>query len=168
MPHVAIQKIANIEDRSLPIFQETEQLLSRIRQRAFDLSIARGRRWASALQDWLDAERELSWQTAELAEREKDFVLSFALPGFDPAQVSVTATPRELIVHAKAQAAAESKPGEKIVWSSLRTNDVYRQIELPGEIDIEKVSASLSNGLLKVVAAKLERAEKSARTVRIT
>ena len=168
MPDITVQKVAKTEDRSLPIFKETEELLRQIRERAFGLSIARGRRWASALQDWLAAEREFCWPAAELLERDKDFVLSVALPGFEPGNIVVTVTPRELIVHAKLETAAESKKEEQVVWSDFRTNDVYRRIELARDIDVNKVSASLKNGLLKVVAAKLEKAEKATKTVPIT
>lgn len=165
MSNVTIQKVAKAEDRSLPIFRETEELLRQVRERAFGLSMARGRRFASALQDWLTAEREFCWPAAELVERDKDFVLSIALPGFEPANIVVTATARELIVHAKLEKAAESKKDEQIVWSDFRTNDVYRRVELAKDIDIDNVSASLKNGLLKVVAAK---AEKPAKTVQVT
>ena len=73
-----------------------------------------------------------------------------------------------MIVHAKLEAAAKSKEEEQIVWSDFRTNDVYRRIELARDIDVDKVSASLKNGLLEVVAAKLEKAEKATKTVPIT
>jgi len=168
MPDIVIQKVAKTEERSLPIFKEAEELLRQVRERAFGLSIARGRRRGDPLQDWLAAEREFCWPAAELVERDKDFVLSIALPGFEPANIVVTATPRELIVHAKLETAAESKKDEQIVWSDFRTNDVYRRIELAKDIDIDNVSASLKNGLLKVVATKLEKVEKPAKTVPIT
>ncbi len=167
MSDITIQRVAKTEDRSLPIFKETEELIRQIRERAFNLSIARGRRWASALQDWLAAEREFCWPAAELVERDKDFVLSIALPGFEPANIAVTATPRELIVHAKLDTAAQSKKDEQIVWSDFRTNDVYRRIELAQDIDVDNVSASLKNGLLRIVATKLEKVEKPAKTVRV-
>jgi len=38
---------------------------------------------------------------------------------------------------------------------------------LPKDIDVENVSASLKDGLLKVVAKKLEKVEKPAKTVPI-
>jgi HSP20 family protein len=168
MSNITIQKVAKAEDHSLPIFKETEDFLRRIRERAFGLSIDRGRRWASPLQDWLAAEREFCWPAAELLEQDKEFVLTIALPGFEPANIVVTATPRELIVHAKVETATESKKDEHIVWSNFQANDVYRRFELPKDIDVENASASLKNGLLKVVATKLQNVEKPAKTVPIT
>ena len=168
MSDITIRKVAKTKDRSLSIFKEIEELLRQIRERAFGIYMARGRRWASELEDWLAAEREYCWPAAELVERDKDIVFSVALPGFEPGNVVITATPRELIVHAKVKTAAGSKKEERIVWSDFRTNDVYRRIELARDIDVNKVSATLKNGLLRIVAAKFEKADKPAKTVRVT
>jgi HSP20 family protein len=168
MSNITIQKVAKTEDRSLSIFAETEELLRRIRERAFGLSRARGRRWASAMEDWLAAEREFCWPAAEFAERDKEFAVSVALPGFEPGNIVVTATPREMIVHAKVETRTEPRKDEQIVWSDFRSNDVYRRIELPGDIDVDKVSATLKNGLLEIVAAKLEKVDKPAKIVQVT
>ena len=59
----------------------------------------------------------------------------------------------------------ERRATDKVCWSEFRSNDVYRQIELPKDIDPQSVSASLQNGLLKVVATK---AEKPTRVIPIT
>jgi HSP20 family protein len=166
MSHITIQKIAKTEERPLPIFSEVEELIRQIQERAFSLAAGRGRRRASALEDWLAAEREFCWPSAEFAERDKDFVLSIALPGFEPGSVEVTATPRELIVKAKAESVSESKEEERIVWSDFRSNDVLRRVELEQDIDVEKVTATLKNGLLRVVAPK--QIEEPAKTVPVT
>ena len=47
-----------------------------------------------------------------------------------------------------------AKKGHKIVWSELQRNDVFRRIELSEPINLDKVSATLSQGLLKIVAEK--------------
>ncbi len=164
MSHITIQKVAKTEDRALPIFEEVEELLRQIQERAFNIATGRGRRRGSALQDWLGAEREFCWTAAELVERDQDFVLSIALPGLEPGNVDVTATPRELIVRAKGETVSESKE-EQVVWSDFSSNDILRRVELGKDIDVDKVSASLKNGLLKIVAAKLEKAEKPAKTM---
>jgi HSP20 family protein len=158
MADITIQKVAKLDDRTLPVFKETEELLRRIRARAFDLFSGRGFGDGHALDDWLAAEREICWPAGELVERDADFTLSIALSGFEPNDISVAATPRELIVHAKTKSERTEeakKPGE-IRWSEFRSNDVYRRVELPKDIDVQKVSALLQNGLLKIVAAKAQ------------
>ncbi len=101
------------------------------------------------------------WPAAELVEQDKVFTLSLALPGFEPADISVTATSRDLIVHAKSKAESkkeeEAKTGRVVCWAEFRSNDVYRQVTLPKDIDPQSVSTALHNGLLKIVAAKAEK-----------
>ena len=166
MVDVKVQKVATVDDRSLPVFREAEELMRRIQERAFDLFCGRGFGDGSAFNDWLAAEREICWAAGELAEQDKDYVLSVALPGFEPGDVSVTATPRELIVRASAKSERKEEPkkgeGGKVWWSELGSCDVYRRVELAQDIDVKKVSASLKNGLLKIVAEKLEKPQRTA------
>ncbi|HEY9183530.1 MAG TPA: Hsp20/alpha crystallin family protein, partial [Gammaproteobacteria bacterium] len=103
----------------------------------------------------LAAERELCWPAAELTERKGDFVVSVALAGFAPAEIDVTATPREILI--KGEKKSEQKGGDEpsqVRWSEFRSNSVLRRVELPSAIDLEKISANLENGLLKIVAPK--------------
>ncbi|MEI8299936.1 MAG: Hsp20 family protein [Pseudomonadota bacterium] len=158
MSDVAIHRVPKSEDRTLPVFREMEDLLQRIRSRAFDIFAGRARHAeGNALADWLAAERELCGAAGELVEHDKEFVLGLALAGFSADEVAVTATPRELIVRARSSSETTEEPatkGGKVRWSEFRSNDVYRSVALPADIDVEKVTATFKNGLLKVVAAK--------------
>jgi len=163
MTEIKVQKITEEGKKpTLPVFKEMESVLERIRARAFDLFSRRGFVGGHALDDWLAAEREICWPAGELAEQDKAYTLSVALPGFEPADISVTATPHELVVHAKSKVESKReeavKKGEKMCWSEFRGNDVYRQVDLPKNIDPQSVTASLHNGLLKIVATKAEKA----------
>jgi HSP20 family protein len=169
MPDIKIQKVADLEKQTLAVFKEMDSVLERIRARAFDLFSRRGFAEGHALDDWLAAEREICWPAGELAEEDKAYVLSVALPGFEPADISVTATPHQLIVHAKSKTernkTEEAKKGQKVCWSEFRSNDVYRRIEVAKDIDVQSVSASLNNGLLKIAATKAATTDKPARVV---
>jgi HSP20 family molecular chaperone IbpA len=169
MSEIQVQKVTDEgKQPALPVFKEMEAVFDRIRGRAFDLFSRRGFGDGHALDDWLTAEREICWPAGELVEQDKTFTLSVGLPGFEPADISVTATPHQLVVHAKSKIESkkeqEAKKGQKVYWSEFRSNDVYRQAELPKDIDPQSVSASLHNGLLKIVATK---ANKPARVVPI-
>jgi len=170
MVEIKVQKVTDEGKKpTLPVFKEMEAVFERIRSRAFDLFSRRGFGEGHALDDWLVAEREICWPVGELVEENKAFTLSVALPGFEPADISVTATAHELVVHAKSKTESkkeeEAKKGQKVCWSEFGSNDVYRQVDLPKDIDPQSVSASLHNGLLKIVATK---AEKAARVIPIT
>jgi HSP20 family molecular chaperone IbpA len=174
MTDIKVEKVADPTKRTLPVFKEVESLLERIRRRAFQMSSGRGFGDGHALDDWLAAEREICWPAGELVEEENKYVLSLTLPGFEPADISVTATPCEIIVHAQAKTERKGEEGAKkgegkVCWSEFRSNDVYRRIELAKAIDVQSVSASLKNGVLKLVATKAEKkAERPAHVIPIS
>lgn len=156
MSRLNVEKVPSTEDKSLPIFAEVEQLATRIRDRAYSLFAGRGFSGGSDFDDWLMAEQEICWPKAELVEDDKVFVVKVALAGFDPKDLAVTATPREIIV--KATHEYERKEPDdsetKIRWSEFRSEDVYRRIGLPADIDVDKVDARFQRGLLVVAAPK--------------
>jgi HSP20 family protein len=159
MSDINVQKVPKPAERKLPVFEEMDRMMQRVRERAYAAFANRGFTEGDAIKDWLSAEKELCWPAAELVEHDKDYALSVAVAGFDPKDITVTATPRELIVSAKASASrgdkTESKK-EQVCWSEFRSSDVYRRVELPTDIDVSKVSANYENGLLKIVAPKAE------------
>ena len=119
-----------------------------------------------ALNDWLTAERELCLPASELVESDQDYTLSVAMAVFKAKDISVTATPRELIVHAAVEQTRSQKAKtkeERVCWSEFRSNDVYRRVELPAEILVDKVSARYEHGLLKITAPKATRPARTAR-----
>jgi HSP20 family protein len=159
MANVAVQKIEGKTDKPLPLFQELEKQFDQVRRRAFDLFEKRGREIGHAVEDWLKAEHEvMGWPAAELSEADSKYELSMTLPGYEPKEVEVTATPSEIIVHAKLQ--SEKKTGdEKCLWTEFRSNDVYRRFGLPEAIDVENIKATLDKGMLHVTAPKMSKAQ---------
>jgi HSP20 family protein len=157
MSQLTVQKVTAAGDRSLPIFAEFEKLAERVRLQAYHLFSRRGGSPGHALDDWLAAEHEVCWPAAQLAERDDAFSLEIALAGFEPGDIAVTATPREVIVkaaHKAEKTETKDDKGVELRWSEFRSNDVYRRVELPSDVDVGKVTANLENGLLKIVAPK--------------
>ena len=162
MSEINVQRVTT-DDRTLPVFAEAERTYDQIRRRAYELCSGRGFGEGRALDDWLMAEREFNWPATELVERDQDFVLSVALPGFEPADVALTATPRALVIQArmKGERKEEGKKAEaRVHWSEFRSVDVCRRIEFAKVVDVDKITATLKNGVLKVVARKLARPAK--------
>ncbi|MBS0393581.1 MAG: Hsp20/alpha crystallin family protein [Proteobacteria bacterium] len=154
------------DERELPLFQAAERMMEAIQQRAYELASGRGFGAGRALDDWLAAERECGWPASELVERDQDYVLSVALPGVEPADIAVTATPRALYIeaHAKSglrEAAVEGKT--TVHWSALAAAEFCRRLEFPRDIEVERVTATLRNGLLRITARKAERPAKPVR-----
>jgi HSP20 family protein len=157
MSKLTVTKVRDEADRTLPVFAEFDEIMDRVRNRAYDFFCERGRSDGNALDDWLAAEREIGYPEAELAEQDSEYALNVALPGFDSDEISVTATPRELIIKAAHLTRHEDQSGEperRVHWSELRQRNVMRRVRLPSEIDVSKTSAELDQGVLKIEAPK--------------
>jgi len=160
-----IHKVSAADDRSLPVFAEFDEIADRIRQRAFDLFSLRGHQHGNTLDDWLAAEREICWPTAELKESKKAFKLKIALAGFDGDDITVTASPGELIVkaaHNAGQQTPDEGDEENVRWSEFRSAEVFRHIVLPQRIDVDSVTAAFKHGMLKITAKKAPQPEEDA------
>jgi len=160
MSDIRIQR-AGDGDAVLPVFDELARRMDAVRQRAFELFAERGGGAGHELDDWIAAEHELlGWPAAELKEADGEYEVDVTLPGFAAKEVEVTATPKELIVHA-ATSHEKKAEDEHVVWSEFGSNDVYRRFGFPIQVDADKVTASLEKGILKVKAPKsLLEAEK--------
>ncbi len=170
MAEINVQKVPDAEDRSLPVFGELDRLADRIRVQAYNLFARRGASDGHALDDWLAAEREVCWPSAELIERDKEFVLKVALAGFEPKDIDVTATPREIIVkagHEQKTKSADKEEG-KCRWSEFRSKEVFRRVLIPADVDVGNISANLKNGLLEIVAPRAKTGSKTARKVEVS
>lgn len=155
MSRVEITRVPEEDDRQLPIFAEFDKLADQIRMEAFNLFGHRGAGDGHALEDWLEAEHKFCWPAAELSESNDQFSVKIAVAGFEPKEITVTATPREIMVKASHEHKASGGDGEeKLRWSEFRSNDVLRRVELPADVDVDEISASLKNGLLEITAAK--------------
>ena len=154
MANVTIQKVENVGSKPLPIFELIEKRLDDVRRQAFRLFEDRGYQLGHELDDWIKAEHEVfGWPAAELAEKDGKYEAEITLPGFDPSEVQVTATPSEIIVHAETKHEKRTEK-QNVLWSEFGSNDVYRRFELPARIDVDKTSATLDKGMLHIVAAK--------------
>ncbi len=157
MSKLSIQKVKSPDDRKLPIFGELDEIADRIRVRAFNLFAKRGYSEGHDLDDWLTAQREICWPAAELIEKDDKFEAHVALAGFEPEDIEVTATPREMIVKASRKNRREQdrdEDGVKVRWSEFQSNDVYRQIDFPEDIDVAHIEAEFSSGMLGIKAPK--------------
>lgn len=170
MSELNVQKVPTTQDRSLPIFAEFDRLADRIRLEAYNLFARRGTGDGHALEDWLEAERNLCWPAAKLIEQGGAYRLEVALAGFEASEISLTATPREVMIKAKHEhkKTSDEKEEPKLRWSEFRSDEVYRRVALPSPVDVGKTKASLENGLLVIVAPMDGSSRSKATKVEIT
>lgn len=170
MSKLSIQKVKSPDDRKLPIFRELDEIADRIRVRAFNLFARRGFGEGHDLDDWLTAQREICWPAAELIEKDDEFEVHVALAGFDSDDIEVTATPRELIVKAsrkKEKSEDTEDEGVTVRWSEFQSNEVYRQIDFPLDVDVARIEAEFSSGMLEVEAPKARNKKVARKKIKV-
>ncbi len=163
MSKPSVERVASSDDRSLPVFDEFDQVTDRIRKRAYELFKLHGSELTADVDHWLRAEREVCWPDAELCETEDKLTCRVALAGFDTDDIAVTATPAEIIVKAalrhESTADEKSDTPETVCWSDFHYEDVYRRFRLPGEIVVDDVKAEFDDGMLTITAPKAAHTE---------
>jgi|KBSMisStandDraft_5_1062788.scaffolds.fasta_scaffold17916_5 HSP20 family molecular chaperone IbpA len=155
MSTVFVERVRQLNgEEKLPAFAEVEKTIEKIRQKAFNFFEQRGSLPGLEWDDWLLAEHAvLGPSSAELLENDKELKLRIAVPGVEPREVTVTATPESLIVQANATRTHSGTDGE-IRFCEFGEDKWCRQFSLPSRIDVNAVSASLDKGMLRIVASK--------------
>lgn len=103
---------------------------------------------------------------ADVAETERDYLVTMELPGFDPSEVEVRLTDDQLVVRGDR---ADTEDGEERRYLRVETSRgaFERRFELPGDANAESdaTQAMFRNGVLEIRIPK--RQPQSARKVPI-
>jgi HSP20 family protein len=138
------------------VIDEIERLNQQIMRRAYDIFAASGGVSGNELNNWLAAERELVWRPAiEMREKNKEFLINIAVPGIDPADVSVEVTPDVLLVRGEFRHEHADEEG-KVHTCEFEAGSLFRVISFPKRVDLDKVKADFKNGIVRVRASIAE------------
>jgi HSP20 family protein len=111
------------------------------------------------VKDWLRAESELLNSAAvEISEADDRVIVRTQVPGFRDKDIEVRVEPHRLAISGKREQIRELK--EKEHFSDARSNEVFRMLDLPEEVDPDKVRATLREGTLGVALPKSHPSEK--------
>jgi HSP20 family molecular chaperone IbpA len=155
MINIAIEKVRDADALPPSFFEQVVVTADKIRQRAFELFQERCEAGDRSLDDWLQAEREVILSPeSELIEKEGKFRVRVAVPGFDAKDIHVTATPGALIVEAKEKHKHEKSEGD-VYLCEFGQRQLFRRLDLPAPINLDKVTASLEHGILELTAEKV-------------
>lgn len=154
MAHITIDKVESGELAAKPVYEDLQRRLETVRRRAFELYEMRGCEPGGEAEDWLNAEREvLGWPPLETQETDHEFEFQVPLDDYDVNEVEIVVTPSEIIVHAKTNAEQMTESSDS-VSAAFALRDLYRRIELPELIKVEKTRAMYDSGRLRITAAK--------------
>jgi len=161
---VAVQKVkeqTSAVEKSTPrnLFEQMDEAFERIARRAFELFKGDGHSFGRDLEHWFKAERELFHPVStELTETDEAFSLKAEVPGFSEKELEIKAEPRRVVITGKRESSSKEKKG-KVISSEMSSDQLLRVVELPVEIETDKVSANLKNGMLTVGLPKAVKAK---------
>jgi HSP20 family protein len=136
------------------VIQDLDDIQHRIATRAVEIFRQRGRAIGSALDDWLQAERETVWRPAIEVRCTKDaFVVTVAAAGVEARQFDLRLTPNEMVLSADLHHTDADKEGDVMVCEFAR-GPLFRAYRFPQPVDPSSVTAEYRNGLLVVTAKR--------------
>ena len=159
MSKVAIQRASS--PSTLSTFRDyMNQLYDKVAQRAFSFFEGDGWTHGHDLEHWLKAESGvLTAVPLELSETETELFVHAQVPGFAEKDLEVGVEPDRLFIKGKSEKKSE-ETSKKTIYSEISSNEIFRSMSLPAEIDPEKVTAVLNNGVLDISMAKASPAKK--------
>lgn len=93
----------------------------------------------------------------DMAETEKGLELTAELPGLEEKDIQVSLTDHMLTVSGEKRAEKEEK--DKDYYFAERSYGAFsRSVELPADAELDKIEASMSNGVLKVTVPRTAKA----------
>lgn len=89
----------------------------------------------------------------DIVETDDEFFLYADLPGVRPEDVSLQCQGGELALHARCE---PRHAGGKFLHAEYGVGDFYRTFTVAGQVDCDRIEASLANGVLTVRVPKAE------------
>ncbi len=91
----------------------------------------------------------------DIIDREKDILVKAELPGIDKDDLDISITNNYLFIKASTCHDSEVEEGDYL-RREMTSNEYYRSILLPANVDANQVSSTFKNGMLELVIAKQE------------
>jgi HSP20 family protein len=141
------------------LFEEMDKMFDAVARRAYEIFNGNGRAFGRDLDNWLQAERELLHPvTLNITETDEAYTVKAEVPGFTEKEIEVAVEQGRLVITGRKESSKEEKKG-KTVCAESRSDKVMRVVELPSEVEADKVTATLKNGVLELVVPKLPKAQ---------
>jgi len=136
--------------------ERISRLHDAIARRAFELFERDGCTDGNDVRHWLEAEKEfLRPVPVSVEQSEGEVVVQAEVPGFTANDLEVNVEPRSVTITGKRLSKNEGKEGNT-TYVEESSDEIFRSIELPTEINTAKISATLKDGVLNIQLPKVE------------
>jgi HSP20 family molecular chaperone IbpA len=142
--------------------ERMRQISAAIANRAYELFEARGSEHGHDWEDWFRAESELLTPIrAQVVDMDGGFTVRAQVPGFTGKDLEVRAEPRRLIIYAKKQETTQQEKGKAVLQGKM-SDEMFRVLDLPHEIDPDNITATVKDEVLEVTLPKVNPGKKIA------
>jgi HSP20 family protein len=90
----------------------------------------------------------------DIAESDQAYTVTLDLPGVAKDDVKVSIEGRRVSIEARATKTQERKDGDRVIYRERAESSCARSFALPTDVDQDRSSAKLDNGVLKLELAK--------------
>jgi len=127
-----------------------------VARRAYEYFEARGREFGHDLEDWFRAESELMRRVpVEIKDADGQITVRAEVPGFAADEIKVSVEPQRLVISGKSEKTTEETKEQTLI-SEFRSNQFCRELRLPAEVEPDKTTAVLKDGVLELAFPKAD------------
>jgi len=145
--------------QNISLIDQIEDTFNALARRAYNIFEHNGRAFGHDLENWLRAERELLHAVpVNVTESDESFDIRAEVPGFNEKEIEIAVEPKRLTITGKHEAKKEEKKG-RTLYAESSSNQILRMVDLPAEIETEKVKATLKHGVLNLTLPKVAKAQ---------
>jgi len=145
------------------IFDQLQDTFNALSRRSYEIFEGNGWAFGRDLEDWFQAERELLHPVhVSIEELDDSLVLKAEVPGFSEKELEINLEPRRVTITGKREAEKKEEKG-KTVYAERCSDQILRIVDLPADIETDKVTATVKNGILELTMPKVAKA----RSIRI-
>lgn len=131
-------------------FDRANAIFEAISRRAYEIFEGNGYVPGHDLDHWFQAEKEMLHPAhVDVKESEDALSIKAEVPGFNEKELAINVEPRRLVINGRRETKKEEKKS-KTVYSETCADQIMRVIELPAEVQAEKATATLKDGVVEL------------------
>lgn len=152
-----VREVSPIRKEVGEILDHAQKLSTQIARRAYEIFEENGRKVGLDMANWFQAESELLHPVhIKVAELNDAITVRAEIPGFTAKDVDVRLEPKRVTIAGKRES---TEPGKSPFFERC-SDQIYRVVDLPAEVDTTRPIAILKDGVLKLELPKLVVAKK--------